>query len=118
MFITVKRHNKATFEKEKLFLHRKAFIKIFGNHDLYWANDPLAPVGLLQIYGERVKIYEGAILQTKIKNETLSIYMTHGHQGDLQSDGNWFSKWLFLMFGHLSSRTCALTPTHRLITMI
>ena len=19
--------------------------------------------------------------------------MTHGHQGDLQSDGNWFSKW-------------------------
>jgi len=93
LFITVKRHNKATFEKEKLFLHRKAFIKIFGNHDLYWANDPLAPVGLLQIYGERLKIYEGAILQTKIKDKILSIYMTHGHQGDLQSDGNWFSKW-------------------------
>ena len=93
LFITVKRHNKATFEKERLFLHRKAFIKIFGNHDLYWANDPLAPVSLLQIYGERVKIYEGAILQTKIKDKTLSIYMTHGHQGDLQSDGNWFSKW-------------------------
>jgi len=93
LFVTVKRHNKATFEKEKLFLHRKAFIKIFGNHDLYWANDPLAPVSLMQIYGEQVKIYEGAILQTKINNKTLSIYMTHGHQGDLQSDGNWFSKW-------------------------
>ena len=93
LFVTVKRHNKATFEKEKLFLHRKAFIKIFGNHDLYWANDPLAPVSLMQIYGERLKIYEGVILQTKIKNKTLSIYMTHGHQGDLQSDGNWFSKW-------------------------
>ncbi|WP_461459718.1 metallophosphoesterase [Mucilaginibacter sp.] len=93
LFITVKRHNKVTFESEKLFLQRMAFIKIFGNHDLYWANDPLAPVSLMQIYGERVKIYEGVILQTKINNKTLSIYMTHGHQGDLQSDGSWFSKW-------------------------
>jgi predicted phosphodiesterase len=93
LFVTVKRHNKATFEKEKLFLKRKAFIKIFGNHDLYWDNDPLAPISLVQIYGQRVKIYEGAILQTKIKGRTLNIYMTHGHQGDLDSDGNWFSKW-------------------------
>ena len=93
LLVTVKKHNKATFEKEKLFLHRKAFIKIFGNHDLYWANDPLAPVSLEQIYGERIKIYEGAILQTKINGKELSIYLTHGHQGDLQSDCNWFSKW-------------------------
>lgn len=93
LFITVKKHNKPTFEKEKLFLKRKAFIKIFGNHDLYWDNDPLAPVGLMQIYGQPVKIYEGVILQTLVHNKTLSIYMTHGHQGDLQSDGNWFSKW-------------------------
>src|SRR6202012_887522 len=42
---------------------------------------------------QKVNIYEGVILQTLIKNKTLSIYMTHGHQGDLQSDGNWFSKW-------------------------
>ncbi len=93
LFLTVKRHNKSTFESEKHFLARKAFIKIFGNHDLYWDNDPLAAVSILQIYGEAVKVYEGAILQTKVNNHTLSIYMTHGHQGDLQSDGNWFSKW-------------------------
>src|SRR6187402_2660787 len=93
LFITIKRHNKNTFEAEKKFLVRKAFIKIFGNHDLYWDNDPLAAVSLLQIYGEAVKIYEGAILQTTINNKPLNIYMTHGHQGDLQSDGNWFSKW-------------------------
>jgi predicted phosphodiesterase len=93
LFVTVKKHNKATFEKEKLFLDRKAFIKIFGNHDLYWDNDPLAPVSLKEIYGQEVKIYEGVILQTEVKNKPLSIYMTHGHQGDLQSDGNWFSKW-------------------------
>jgi len=93
LIITIKRHNKNTFEKEKLFLKRKAFIKIFGNHDLYWDNDPLASVNLLQIYGEAVKIYEGVILKTTVNNKPLEIYMTHGHQGDLQSDGNWFSKW-------------------------
>ena len=93
LFITVKKHNKATFAKEKLFIDRKAFIKVFGNHDLYWDNSPLAPVSLMQLYGKPVKIYEGLILQTLVKNKTLSIYMTHGHQGDLQSDGNWFSKW-------------------------
>ncbi|MEO8885647.1 MAG: metallophosphoesterase [Mucilaginibacter sp.] len=93
LFITIKRHNKSTFEAEKKFLARKAFVKIFGNHDLYWDNDPLAGVSLLQIYGEVVKIYEGAILQTNVNNKPLNIYLTHGHQGDLQSDGNWFSKW-------------------------
>ena len=93
LFVTVKRHNKNTFEAEKKFLERKAFVKIFGNHDLYWDNDPLAAVSLLQIYGEAVKIYEGAILQTTVNNIPLNIYLTHGHQGDLQSDGNWFSKW-------------------------
>ena len=93
LFVTVKRHNTATFNHEQLFLKRKAFIKIYGNHDLYWDNDPLAAPNLKLIYGQEVKIYEGVLLQTQIKNRLLEIYMTHGHQGDLQSDGNWFSKW-------------------------
>jgi predicted phosphodiesterase len=85
--------NTATFEAEKRFLQRKAFIKLFGNHDLYWDNDPLAWFQLNRIYGERVKIYEGAIFRFSIAGTPLSIFLTHGHQGDLQSDGNWFSKW-------------------------
>jgi len=93
LFITVKRHNQATFASERLFIERNAFIKIFGNHDLYWGNDPLAGISLEQIYGQKIKIYEGAILQTTVKGKEINIYMTHGHQGDLQSDGNWFSKW-------------------------
>jgi hypothetical protein len=36
LFVTVKRHNKSTFEKEKLFIEKDRFVKIFGNHDLYW----------------------------------------------------------------------------------
>jgi predicted phosphodiesterase len=93
LFVTIKRHNKKTFEAERQFLERKAFVKIFGNHDLYWDNDPLAAVSLLQIYGQSIKIDEGVILETNIGQKKLAIFMTHGHQGDLQSDGNWFSKW-------------------------
>ncbi len=89
---SVKKHNQLSFEKEKLFQQQKRFIKIFGNHDLYWANDPTAFIQLQSIYGENFPVYEGCILQTKINDHKLEIFLTHGHQGDLQSDGNWFSK--------------------------
>ncbi|WP_423149497.1 metallophosphoesterase [Rubrolithibacter danxiaensis] len=89
----VKKNNTASFEKEKVFAERDAFIKIFGNHDLYWDNDPLASFNLESIYKQKVKIYEGLILKTSIKGKELTFFLTHGHQGDLQSDGNWFSKW-------------------------
>ncbi|MBS7564409.1 metallophosphoesterase [Mucilaginibacter sp. Bleaf8] len=89
----VKRHNRATFAAERLFLERSAFIKVFGNHDLYWDNDPLAAINLKLIYKVPVKIYEGVILQTEVNGQPLSLFLTHGHQGDLHSDGNWFSKW-------------------------
>lgn len=92
-FPAIKKHNKATFEHEQLFLKRNAFTKIFGNHDLYWDNDPLAALSLKQVYGQSIKVFEGVILQTNINNKPLKIYLTHGHQGDLQSDGNWLSKW-------------------------
>lgn len=88
----VKKHNALSFEKEKLFQQQKRFIKIFGNHDLYWANDPTSSLQLQSIYGEKFLIYEGCILKTKINERNFEIYLTHGHQGDLQSDGNWFSK--------------------------
>lgn len=88
------KHNKLCFEKEKLFVDRGAYVKIIGNHDLYWANDPLAGITLEKIYGRKVKVYEGLMLQRQMKDETLlNIFLTHGHQGDKQSDGNWFNKW-------------------------
>jgi predicted phosphodiesterase len=93
LFITVKRHNKATFNMEKKFLELARFVKIFGNHDLYWDNDPLASINLQRIYGQKINIYEGLVLKTNTSKKSLEIFMTHGHQGDLQSDGNWFSKW-------------------------
>lgn len=89
----VKEHNKASFEKEQLFLKRNAFTKIFGNHDLYWDNDPFASLQLESIYGQKVPIYEGAVLTTIVDKQPLEIFLTHGHQGDKVSDGNMFSKW-------------------------
>ena len=89
----VKKFNAPSFEKEKAFIARNAYIKVFGNHDLYWDNDPLAGFELEKVYGQKIRIYEGVILQAHIHDQTLEIFLTHGHQGDTLSDGNAFSKW-------------------------
>jgi predicted phosphodiesterase len=88
----VKKKNKVVFEAEKKFVDHNKFIKIFGNHDLYWDTSPLASWHLKDIFGENVKAYEGVILPVSIGEKTLEIFCTHGHQGDAASDGNWFSK--------------------------
>lgn len=88
----VQQHQQASFAKEKAFLEAGTFTKIFGNHDLLWQNDPLAPVYLKEVYGQVVPIYEGAVLKTVVGDKVIRILCTHGHQGDEMSDGNWFSK--------------------------
>ncbi|HEY1114604.1 MAG TPA: metallophosphoesterase [Chitinophagaceae bacterium] len=88
----VKKAHRRSFEKEGQFLPKNAFTKIYGNHDLFWSNDPFAPLQLKDIYGMDVPIYEGVVLQTTVKGQPLQIFCTHGHQGDKVSDGNWFSK--------------------------
>lgn len=90
--LSVMKHHQPSFEKEKKFIPKNAFIKIFGNHDLYWSNDPFAPLMLKEVYEYEVPIYEGVILQTSIDHQAINIFCTHGHQGDAVSDGNWFSK--------------------------
>ena len=88
------KHNEHVFEKEKLFVRRKAYFKIFGNHDLFWDNDPLASLYLKKMYDEAIKIYTGMVLRLSFPGSNhIDIFCTHGHQGDAQSDGNAFSKW-------------------------
>jgi UDP-2,3-diacylglucosamine pyrophosphatase LpxH len=118
---SVKKHNREVLDREKKFLQKKRFIKVFGNHDLFWDNDPLAAWHLKDIYGEKIRVYEGLILtptglmQTpdlssvasakrdlssvasakedyRLPTTNYRLLLTHGHQGDAQSDGNWFSK--------------------------
>ena len=118
----VKKHNTITFESEKRFILKDRFFKVFGNHDLYWDNSPIASQQLKTVYGKKLRVFEGIILEKDNKEGTrqkktiskpfsflkkkpntdnealpiancpLTIFLTHGHQGDASSDGNWFSK--------------------------
>ncbi len=130
--INVKKHNSTTFESEKRFILQDRLFKVFGNHDLYWDNSPLAMQSLKSIYGKKLKVFEGIVIEkdnvdnkqsatgnkqsatgkrqkdkpdlSSSKSKTtdrgalptancpLTIFLTHGHQGDASSDGNWFSK--------------------------
>ena len=89
----VKAKNKLTTEAEKKFLSAKRYTKVFGNHDTFWNNDPFAGLQLMSMYGEPVKIYEAVVLNIKIDDTILPFFLTHGHQGDGQSDSNPFSAW-------------------------
>jgi predicted phosphodiesterase len=121
---SVKKHNTLTFESEKRFILQDRFFKVFGNHDLYWDNSPIASQQLKSIYGKELKVFEGIVIEKDNFNKQsakgnkqekkpffsfsktgtanpetlpiahcpLTIFATHGHQGDASSDGNWFSK--------------------------
>lgn len=91
-WLQVRLKNQLSFDAEKKFLRENRFTKIFGNHDLDWNIDPLAPGYLLEVYDQKFPVLEGIVLETKISDTTLKFLCTHGHQGDKQSDGNWFSK--------------------------
>jgi len=91
-WLQVMKHNEASFGAERQFVARNAFTKIVGNHDLDWEIDPLAPTYLKKAYGTSMEVLQGVMLETSIRGRSLRVFCTHGHQGDLQSDGNWFSK--------------------------
>ncbi len=88
------KHNQSVFGRERLFIDRNSYCKVFGNHDLFWDNDPLSVTYLKKIYGTAVPIYTGVVMRVGLTTGTeIDIFCTHGHQGDRQSDGNAFSKW-------------------------
>jgi predicted phosphodiesterase len=90
----IAKYNGDVYKKENLFIERNVYCKIFGNHDLFWDNDPLSSFWLKKIYGNVIPIFTGAVVRFEIPDESnLNIFCTHGHQGDKQSDGNAFSKW-------------------------
>src|SRR4051812_4811291 len=86
--------NKANLEAEKKFLDASRYYRSFGNHDLEWKYDVPRILYLKPVFGNMLSICEGILLQTVQNNETYSIFLTHGHQGDARSDGNAFSKWV------------------------
>ncbi|MBL0357490.1 MAG: metallophosphoesterase family protein [Chitinophagaceae bacterium] len=89
----VKANNKESTALQKKFLQQQRFTKVYGNHDTFWNNDPFAGMHLKSMYDGPVKIYEAVVLQLKAGESKVTIFLTHGHQGDGQSDSNWFSAW-------------------------
>jgi predicted phosphodiesterase len=86
--------NKAAFEAEAQFLNADRYYRIFGNHDLEWKYDFQRMLYMKPVFGDKLKVCEGLVLQTIYNNKKYSIFLTHGHQGDQRSDGNAFSKWV------------------------
>jgi predicted phosphodiesterase len=89
----IKTSNKENIALQKKFLLQQRYTKVYGNHDIFWHNDPFAGMHLKSMYDETVKIYEGVLLRLQTGEKNISVLLTHGHQGDGQSDGNWFSAW-------------------------
>lgn len=87
-------HNRGVLLEEARFLDAGRYYRLFGNHDLEWKYDFPRNLFLKPIFGDKLKVYEGVLLNTRFNEQTFSILVTHGHQGDQKSDGNAFSTWV------------------------
>lgn len=85
--------NRLSLLEEARFLQVNRYYRIFGNHDLEWKYAIQQNIYLKPVFGDKLNVYEGLILETIYKGNTYNILLTHGHQGDRKSDGNAFSKW-------------------------
>ena len=85
--------NEKAFAAEAAFQPNKYF-KTFGNHDIIWKNKWDVERLLKNYFALPLPVYEGIILKTTVANEALTVFCTHGHQGDKMSDNNAFSTWI------------------------
>lgn len=85
--------NKISLLAEARFLTDRRYFRVFGNHDLEWSYAIQQNQYLKPIFGESLQVHEGIRLRYQDNGTTYSFLLTHGHQGDLKSDGNMFSKW-------------------------
>lgn len=83
--------NVTALQSEARFHSQKKYYKTFGNHDLNWKNKLEVDKWFKDIFNLPLPVWEGILLKTKISDKPLSIFLTHGHQGDKLSDNNAFS---------------------------
>ena len=85
--------NEKAFAAEAAFQPHNYF-KTFGNHDVTWKNKLDVEIFLKKYFTMPLPVYEGIILKTTGNGKTLTIFCTHGHQGDKMSDNNALSTWI------------------------
>jgi predicted phosphodiesterase len=79
---------------EAAFQPAKKYFRTFGNHDIIWKNKIDVELQLKNVFAMPMAVTEGILLRTKINDELLHIFLTHGHQGDKMSDNNVASTWI------------------------
>lgn len=79
---------------EAKFQQHDRYFKTFGNHDITWKNKLDVNRWFKDIFRLPLPVWEGMLLKTTVHDNPLSIFLTHGHQGDKLSDNNAFSTWL------------------------
>jgi len=86
-------------QNENAFLAEAAFqpgryYKTFGNHDVLWKNPLDIALNLVKYFTMPLYAYEGILIKGETPGGPLSVFLTHGHQGDKMSDNNAVSTWL------------------------
>jgi predicted phosphodiesterase len=84
----------AKFQEQNVQNRPCKYYRTFGNHDLTWKNKLDVDIWFKDIFSLPLPVYEGMLLKTLINEKPLSIFLTHGHQGDKLSDNNAFSTWM------------------------
>jgi hypothetical protein len=69
----VKASNKESIALQNKFHQEKLYTKVFGNHDIFWNNDPFAGLYLMSMYDKSIKTYEAVLLKIKMDNEELPV---------------------------------------------
>lgn len=85
--------NRDVLLKEAQFLQAGKYFRVFGNHDLSWKYQVPRSLYLEPVFGKKLEVCEGILLTTMHQEKEFQILLTHGHQGDRRSDGNWLSTW-------------------------
>lgn len=86
--------NMTALRSEARFHKEKRYYKTFGNHDLTWKDKLEVRKWFKDIFDLPLPVLEGIVLKTTVGEKPLSVFLTHGHQGDKMSDNNAFSTWL------------------------
>ncbi|MEO6456483.1 MAG: metallophosphoesterase [Ginsengibacter sp.] len=86
--------NITALRAESKFHEQQRYYKTFGNHDITWKNKLDVERWFKDIFTLPLPVWEGVLLKANIGTQPLSIFFTHGHQGDKLSDNNSLSTWI------------------------
>ncbi len=87
---TILAAHQSSIAAEKQFYDVGRYYRLIGNHDEEYLVKHQTRMQLEKALGGRLWFYEGLLLQFPDQR----YFIAHGHQGDLRSDGNTFSKWI------------------------